>query len=166
VASGFITYTPTELHAHLHAHIFLASLMESTYRSTSRAAFSSAFRARSWSTSDHIHTLSIMNSITCYVLNAGRISTNVNWWPCGDLNSTTTSVPCCYAGDYCLTNGLCHYTHSLDGGSGYYAGACTNSGDAGPGCPNLCTDQNVPDAIYNSSTNFGSAAVSRFHQAG
>lgn len=76
-----------------------------------------------------------------------------DWVPCGQSNTTTPYVPCCASGDYCLTNGLCHYTHSLDGGSGYYAAGCTDKTFKDTtACPQLCDDRLKKDVVYNSST--------------
>jgi len=75
-----------------------------------------------------------------------------NWLPCGPINSTNPNVPCCASGDFCLSDGLCHYTYSLKGGSGYYASGCTdktyNDKNA---CPQLCDDRLRKDVVYNSS---------------
>lgn len=77
-----------------------------------------------------------------------------NWVPCGQTNASTPNVPCCVSGDYCLTNGLCHYTRSLDGGSGYYAAGCTDKTYKDTtACPQLCDDRAKKDVVYNSSTN-------------
>ena len=48
-------------------------------------------------------------------------------------------VPCCADGDSCLTNGLCHYTQSEIGGSGFYAGGCTDGTFNAKTCPQLCS---------------------------
>jgi hypothetical protein len=71
--------------------------------------------------------------------------------PCGNLNSTDPIVQCCGHGNFCLTEGLCSYQHSLVGGSGYYIGACTDSSGLCPGFPNRCTSQSLPDATWNST---------------
>src|ERR1700710_2670843 len=72
--------------------------------------------------------------------------------PCGNINTTNPVVPCCFAGDSCLTNGFCSYAHSQVGGSGYYVPSCTNSSGICPGFPYRCTDQKIVDAVWNSTS--------------
>jgi len=76
-----------------------------------------------------------------------------NWVPCGSPNTTTPYVPCCASGDYCLADGLCHYTHSANGGSGYYAGGCTDpTWKDSAACPHLCDDRTVRDVVWNATS--------------
>jgi len=78
--------------------------------------------------------------------------TSNNWVPCGSTNTTTPNVPCCISGDYCLEDGLCHYTHSENGGSGYYAAGCTDSTwKDKTACPQLCDDRMRKDVIWNTT---------------
>ncbi len=46
---------------------------------------------------------------------------------------------CCNSDDTCLEDSICHYTHSLAGGSGYYVGGCTDSSFAEP-CSKSCSE--------------------------
>lgn len=64
-----------------------------------------------------------MSTTHCYYI-PGTYS-NI-WFPCGPVNATTEAVPCCQAGDTCMSGGLCSYTHSLQGGSGWYTSGCTD----------------------------------------
>lgn len=73
-------------------------------------------------------------------------------FPCGNPNSTDPFVFCCVNGDICMSNGFCYYTHSLAGGSGYYVASCTNPAAVGEGCANRCTDQDLPDVVYNETS--------------
>ena len=59
--------------------------------------------------------------------------------PCGIPNSTHPYVTCCVHGDYCLADGICKYTHSQIGGSGYYLGDCTDSTFSDASCPKACS---------------------------
>ncbi|KAI1270422.1 hypothetical protein F5Y18DRAFT_12817 [Xylariaceae sp. FL1019] len=67
--------------------------------------------------------------------------------PCGPVNASVPVVPCCANGDACLENGICHYFHELDGGSGYYAAGCTDEDWKGGNCVHRCADQGRPDIV-------------------
>ncbi|KAI0148825.1 hypothetical protein GGR57DRAFT_474399 [Xylariaceae sp. FL1272] len=67
--------------------------------------------------------------------------------PCGPVNASVPVVPCCANGDVCLENGICHYFHDLDGGSGYYAAGCTDEDWKGGNCVQRCADHNRPDIV-------------------
>lgn len=77
-----------------------------------------------------------VDATPCYIFNAGSIIQAENNLPCGVTNRTHKSVACCLREDQCLSNGICYYTHSLEGGSGYYAGGCTDANF--DGCPKRC----------------------------
>jgi len=66
-------------------------------------------------------------------------------------NSTNPFVPCCASGDHCLAHGLCHYSRSKVGGSGYYVSGCTDSTYKGKNCPKICTSRAFPDVTWNST---------------
>ncbi|KAE8368401.1 hypothetical protein BDV27DRAFT_154108 [Aspergillus caelatus] len=53
------------------------------------------------------------------------IIADIDLVPCGTLNGTHPVLPCCARGDTCLTDNICGYSHSTQGGSGYYTAACT-----------------------------------------
>src|ERR1700761_1661139 len=78
----------------------------------------------------------------CYQKMNGDLLSNDNWQsiisPCGPVNDTNKVVPCCYNGDYCMSDGICHYTHSLVGGSGYYVAGCTDPYFSDPVSQNRC----------------------------
>ncbi|KAF2398165.1 hypothetical protein EJ06DRAFT_125718 [Trichodelitschia bisporula] len=79
----------------------------------------------------------------CFVKTNGKTGPSP-WSPCGAVNGTNPYVPCCASGDFCVSNGLCRYTYSQGGGSGYYAAGCTD-GAYGPGtCPQLCSALPLP----------------------
>lgn len=83
---------------------------------------------------------------------SNAISTT-NWVPCGSTNTTTPNVPCCASGDYCLADGLCHYTHSANGGSGYYAAGCTDrTWKDTAACAHLCDDRVLRDVVWNGTS--------------
>ncbi|KAJ3573710.1 hypothetical protein NPX13_g4606 [Xylaria arbuscula] len=81
--------------------------------------------------------------LTTYNLNS-----EPHYFPCGPVNETNPAVPCCAWGDSCLGGGICTYTHSLAGGSGYYAAACTDKTFQDDACKSLCGDQSRPDVTY------------------
>ncbi|KAF1988030.1 hypothetical protein K402DRAFT_453210 [Aulographum hederae CBS 113979] len=88
----------------------------------------------------------------CYEYQNGSIHNDFpEWHPCGGIPPGNTVVSCCKGTDQCVTNGLCHYTHDLVGGSGYYAGACTDPTYRDSSCPLLCNDRVLPDVKYNTS---------------
>lgn len=92
-------------------------------------------------------------SVQCYRHSWGKILNQTGKdYPCGNLNSTDSVVPCCASGDVCLTNGICSYQKSLVGGSGYYVAGCTASSGLCPGFPNRCTSQFLPDVTWNSTS--------------
>ncbi|KAN0095456.1 hypothetical protein V8E51_016167 [Hyaloscypha variabilis] len=76
--------------------------------------------------------------------------------PCGVVTPTTNFTSCCVAEDTCLENGICHYTHPMPGPptveTGYYMGGYTDVHYAAPACPLPCTDQDLPDIVYNTTT--------------
>ncbi|KAI1164426.1 hypothetical protein F5B18DRAFT_615477 [Nemania serpens] len=74
---------------------------------------------------------------------------------CGPTNNTTPAVSVCTDGDSCLSGGICSYTHSMNGGSGYYASGCTDAsfpGSPDGACARLCQDQYLPDVVYVKSS--------------
>jgi hypothetical protein len=75
---------------------------------------------------------------TCYAEHDYIIVVSSNDLPCGTTNSSTPYVPCCARGDTCLSDGICSYTHSLDGGSGFYGADCTDSTFGANTCRKLC----------------------------
>ncbi|KAF2121335.1 hypothetical protein BDV96DRAFT_594545 [Lophiotrema nucula] len=84
----------------------------------------------------------------CFIYSAGEVLIDNDLSPCGVTNATNPRVPCCWKGDTCLSDGICIYTHSLDGGSGYTAAGCTDSG-FGAGCRSLCTNNAFGDVVYD-----------------
>ncbi|MCJ1326331.1 hypothetical protein MMC10_002995 [Thelotrema lepadinum] len=73
--------------------------------------------------------------------------------PCATLPSNSSLfVPCCTNGDQCLQYGLaaiCHYTHALTGGSGYYAGGCTDPTFKDASCDRECADLADQEIVYD-----------------
>ncbi|KAF7509250.1 hypothetical protein GJ744_008144 [Endocarpon pusillum] len=72
--------------------------------------------------------------------------------PCPNTRSPGGFDSCCYNGDLCLGDSICHYTHSLAGGSGYYTQGCSDPTYQDSACFQRCTDQALPDVIYNPTT--------------
>ncbi|KAJ0123300.1 hypothetical protein J7T55_011765 [Diaporthe amygdali] len=67
------------------------------------------------------------------------------------------SITHCYIvpGDTCMSGGLCSYTHSLKGGSGWYASGCTDSTFDDPHCTGRCLDNGAngkPDVVQVSAS--------------
>ncbi|KAH8678370.1 hypothetical protein BX600DRAFT_451985 [Xylariales sp. PMI_506] len=90
--------------------------------------------------------------MSCYGFSKGQLEINFGFYPCGEVNTTTPAVSCCAAGDSCLTEGICSYTHSQVNGSGYYIGGCTDSTWASPYCQKRCADLYSGDVVYSTST--------------
>ncbi|OGM47438.1 hypothetical protein ABOM_002647 [Aspergillus bombycis] len=89
--------------------------------------------------------------MSCYALHAGKISSNFEVdSACGVANSTNPHVQCCVKGDYCMSNGICHYKHS--GGSGYYAADCTDPTLQDPACMTRCGGHAFSDLTYDESS--------------
>jgi hypothetical protein len=83
------------------------------------------------------------------------------------LIESREKITCCEDGDFCLSNGLCRYSHSEVGGSGFYAGGCSDKAYKDSSCPALCSKvnqiihqkikanrlfvdtQGKPDAVYS-----------------
>lgn len=102
----------------------------------------------------HFLPVPALSIMSCFKWEDGTLfefNSSSNISPCGPVNATTTAVPCCAYGDACITGGLCFYTYSLTGGSGYYAAGCTDSSFTDTNCRDLCYDQPVPDVTYVSS---------------
>ena len=91
-------------------------------------------------------------SIECYRLQLSGVFASGDF-PCGNLNTTTAAVPCCYNGDFCLDDGLCYHSTPATGMTGYYVGSCTDPSGYGPGCSNKCTNEGAPDIVYNNASN-------------
>ncbi|PMD15333.1 hypothetical protein NA56DRAFT_754082 [Hyaloscypha hepaticicola] len=73
--------------------------------------------------------------------------------PCGNLNSTTTSLPCCGGNDTCMTGGFCYHAYSAFEETGYYVQGYTAGNLDDPNCLSRCVDMARPDVIWNSTTN-------------
>lgn len=74
---------------------------------------------------------------TCYSLvNSTVFSVVTGQQKCG--LSTSGIQFCCQNDDTCLEDSICHYAHSLAGGSGYYIGGCTDSSFSEP-CSKSCS---------------------------
>ncbi|KAI1419097.1 hypothetical protein F5Y12DRAFT_721140 [Xylaria sp. FL1777] len=81
-------------------------------------------------------------------LTSYNLNSEPHYFPCGPVNNTNPAVQCCAWGDTCLSGGICSFTHSLGGGSGYYAAACTDKTFQDDACKDLCGDQLRPDVTY------------------
>ncbi|KAE8422678.1 hypothetical protein BDV36DRAFT_291177 [Aspergillus pseudocaelatus] len=84
------------------------------------------------------------------------IIADIDLVPCGTLNGTHPVLPCCARGDTCLTDNICGYSHSTQGGSGYYTAACTANSTSFDDTKNKsiyvnrCGDTSIPDIVYDS----------------
>ena len=67
-----------------------------------------------------------------YSQNSTVIFLNGDQKLCGP--SISEAQVCCFSSDTCLEDSICHYTHPLVGGSGYYVGGCTD-----PNFPEPCS---------------------------
>ncbi|KAF5860583.1 hypothetical protein ETB97_001357 [Aspergillus alliaceus] len=90
--------------------------------------------------------------MSCYSLHSGRISSNFDAdLPCGIQNSSHPHVQCCVKGDYCMSNGICHfYKRSSD--QGYYTADCTDPTLQDPACMSRCGAQPGSIIAYDEST--------------
>ncbi|KAF7616938.1 hypothetical protein F9C07_2284592 [Aspergillus flavus] len=89
--------------------------------------------------------------MSCYAMHGGKILPNFEAdSPCGITNSTNPVVQCCVKGDYCMSHGICRYTHS--GASGCYAGDCTDRSLQDPICLTRCGGLPYSDLTYNLSS--------------
>ncbi|KAB8071635.1 hypothetical protein BDV29DRAFT_178832 [Aspergillus leporis] len=90
--------------------------------------------------------------MSCYTLHGGRIQPNFEVdAPCGVTNSTHPHVPCCVKGDYCMSNGICHFINQK-GGRGYYAADCTDPTLQDPACMTRCGGHYLSDLTYDETT--------------
>lgn len=88
--------------------------------------------------------------MSCYSLHLGRISSNFDAdAPCGIPNATYPHVQCCVKGDYCMSNGICHYSKN-NSVNGYYTADCTDPTLQDPACMNRCG--NFPSKRFTVST--------------
>jgi hypothetical protein len=92
-----------------------------------------------------------MAAPACYWKTLGQVQSSTDWEtftsPCGPVNNTNPVVPCCVNGDYCMSDGFCHYTHSEEGGSGYYSASCTDPTYESHVCQNRCGKKAVPQYV-------------------
>ena len=58
--------------------------------------------------------------------------------PCGPTNSTNPVVPCCFAGDTCLSNSLCQYSESFSNSTTFYTSGCSSPEFPGNVCAQRC----------------------------
>ncbi|KAF2674176.1 hypothetical protein BT63DRAFT_419483 [Microthyrium microscopicum] len=87
-----------------------------------------------------------------YYLNHKNILGKSASIPCGVTNSTTPYVPCCVKGDTCMSDGICQYTHSLAGGTGFYVSDCTDATFGASTCKKACSSNPVSDIVYDATT--------------
>ncbi|PMD46401.1 hypothetical protein L207DRAFT_628951 [Hyaloscypha variabilis F] len=92
----------------------------------------------------------------CYYKLDSAIAHNPPSNPCGVVSPSTNFFACCVPGDACLDGGICHYTPKPTSAptvvSGYYMGGCTDPTWSSPACAPQCSDLNVPDVVYNDTT--------------
>lgn len=80
------------------------------------------------------------DSLVCYTIGYDFVTSSNQYFPCGKSNLTgSTAQACCYGGDYCMEDGICHYVHGgVTNGTGYYAAGCTDKTWQDPACPQAC----------------------------
>ena len=84
------------------------------------------------------------NALTCYTIGMDFVTSSNQYFPCGSGSSNSTSgrsahQSCCYGGDICMADGICHYTHTVTNGTGYYMAGCTDPTWNDPSCPKACS---------------------------
>ncbi|KAJ9649144.1 hypothetical protein H2198_010945 [Neophaeococcomyces mojaviensis] len=68
--------------------------------------------------------------------------------PCGQPGDSS-NLQCCGIDDKCMSNGICTYSSSNPGGSGYYIGGCTDKTMQNPNCYTNCTSYENSDVVYD-----------------
>ncbi|KAE8141667.1 hypothetical protein BDV38DRAFT_237302 [Aspergillus pseudotamarii] len=90
--------------------------------------------------------------MSCYSLHSDRISSNFDAdLPCGIPNSTYPHVQCCVKGDYCMSNGICHY-YKNNSDQGYYTADCTDPTLQDSACMTRCGAQPGSIIAYDENT--------------
>lgn len=86
-----------------------------------------------------------------------------NFRPCRTASSLTDYVNCCAAGDYCLSDNVCRFTHNENNGhqkTGYYISGCTDSSLKDEVCSQHCTKSlGVRDISYSPASNLWSCCA-------
>lgn len=90
---------------------------------------------------------------TCWDKSNGITKEQPNAFACGRPNATTPFVNCCWHGDICLSDNVCHYTHPQTNGSGYYISGCTDPNWRDPSCPRQCGMLNNAMENFSKLTN-------------
>ena len=82
--------------------------------------------------------------LVCYLVSHGYVSSTNQYFPCGSSVITGASAQaCCNAEDYCMDDGICHYTRGgVTNGTGYYMAGCTDPTWKDPACPKQCSKSN------------------------
>ncbi|KAK3711890.1 hypothetical protein LTR37_009408 [Vermiconidia calcicola] len=90
-------------------------------------------------------------SLVCHTVGYDFVTSSNQYFPCGtsEVNGAEAQT-CCYGGDFCMEDGICHYTHSgVTNGTGYYMAGCTDPTWKDPACPKPCVSQYGADVIYD-----------------
>ena len=84
-------------------------------------------------------------SAVCYQRSKGIIQVvSNNHYACNNTQiSDAGHRLCCFTGDDCGKESICHYTHPADGGSGYYVGGCTDPTYKDPICSQRCSKLSI-----------------------
>ena len=77
-------------------------------------------------------------ALTCYTVGLNFVTSSNQYFPCTATDGSG-NASCCYAGDYCMEDGICHYTHEVEGGTGYYLGGCTDADWQSDSCHKECS---------------------------
>lgn len=83
--------------------------------------------------------MSDTEDLTCYTIGLNFVTSSNQYFPCGGSNGGSGVQSCCYAGDYCMEDSICHYTHSVTNGTGFYMAGCTDPTWQDPACPKQCS---------------------------
>ena len=81
---------------------------------------------------------------TCYNIHSNVYAVALVSEACGVPNATNPYVPCCVKGDYCMSDGICHFTHPQSGATGYYSADCTDPTFSDPACIKRCSMAPMP----------------------
>ncbi|KAH9829774.1 hypothetical protein Tdes44962_MAKER02252 [Teratosphaeria destructans] len=92
--------------------------------------------------------------MVCFTIGLNYVTSSNQYFPCGASNATDAQAQsCCYAGDVCMEDSICHYTHGgVTNGTGYYMAGCTDSSWKDPACPKQCTSEYGADIVYDSTS--------------
>lgn len=104
------------------------------------------------------------DELVCCTVGYNFVISSNQFFPYSRSNGTSardSAQGCCSAGDYCMADSICHYTHSVMNGTGYYMAGCTDPTCADPARPKRCTSEYGVDIVYDTTSSFWHAVSAR-----